>query len=346
MGLLRTYLALAVVIGHVTGTIFGYQPLGGAFAVRLFYVISGFYMALVVDTKYGTSLRGSLSFWRNRYLRLAPSYWIVLAFALVLAARTEPSHAVFRLLPSMTAGAIALYVIPTVAILGLDALMFVGFDPSKGERAFHFVSRLDGSEAPGHTFLLVPQAWTLGVELLFYAIVPLLARQRTVTLVLVALASIGLRCVLYAFGVRYDPFNYRFFPTELVLFLFGMLAYRASALLGVARWSARARVAPLCLFATLVLLAGHYNRLALPILGVFPIVLPILFETTRHSWLDGKIGEFSYPIYISHLLFKDAADGRPLLACLLSIAFAALLLQFVEHPVDRYRQRWARRRAP
>jgi peptidoglycan/LPS O-acetylase OafA/YrhL len=60
MGILRTFLALAVVTRHSSDTVFGYQPLGGTFAVRLFYVISGLYTALVLDTKYGVSLLGSL----------------------------------------------------------------------------------------------------------------------------------------------------------------------------------------------------------------------------------------------------------------------------------------------
>src|SRR5258708_9845515 len=73
MGTLRTIFALAVAIAHAGG-IFGYVPMNGDAAVQAFYVVSGFYMALVFTEKYSALANPALTFWLNRYLRLAPPY--------------------------------------------------------------------------------------------------------------------------------------------------------------------------------------------------------------------------------------------------------------------------------
>lgn len=71
MGALRCFFALAVVAWHISIdnkiTIFS-----GEIAVISFYCISGFYMALVLNTKY-SQLSISV-FYLNRFLRLFPLY--------------------------------------------------------------------------------------------------------------------------------------------------------------------------------------------------------------------------------------------------------------------------------
>src|SRR5258707_7705774 len=80
MGVIRLLLALSVVEFHSTRAFGnpGIWPVdlpNGIVAVQAFYVISGFYMALVLSTKYaGEPWR----FYRARALRLLPIYWLVL----------------------------------------------------------------------------------------------------------------------------------------------------------------------------------------------------------------------------------------------------------------------------
>ena len=51
MGLIRTLLAISVVLAH-SSPIFGIKLVGGQVAVQAFYMISGFYMTLVLNEKY------------------------------------------------------------------------------------------------------------------------------------------------------------------------------------------------------------------------------------------------------------------------------------------------------
>jgi peptidoglycan/LPS O-acetylase OafA/YrhL len=52
MGLLRMLLAFSVLTSHMHGRgIFGFRILSGGLAVECFFMISGFYMALVLNEK-------------------------------------------------------------------------------------------------------------------------------------------------------------------------------------------------------------------------------------------------------------------------------------------------------
>jgi peptidoglycan/LPS O-acetylase OafA/YrhL len=60
MGTLRFLLALAVAAAHAAGT-FGFAAAGildGSRCVQMFYVISGFLIALILDRKYENTAKG------------------------------------------------------------------------------------------------------------------------------------------------------------------------------------------------------------------------------------------------------------------------------------------------
>ena len=78
MGLVRFLLAMAVLLAHLpTATV---QFIHGGTAVQAFFVVSGFYMALILDGKYDDRRL----FYSNRLLRLAPAYFAMLLIALVV----------------------------------------------------------------------------------------------------------------------------------------------------------------------------------------------------------------------------------------------------------------------
>ena len=57
--------------------------MGGEIAVELFFIISGFYMSLILNEKYNTPDK-ILIFYKNRFLKLFPIYWTVLIFTITL----------------------------------------------------------------------------------------------------------------------------------------------------------------------------------------------------------------------------------------------------------------------
>jgi peptidoglycan/LPS O-acetylase OafA/YrhL len=94
MGALRLFLAMAVFLEHFDHQVLTQSDLpfsilfvdniNGARAVLLFYVISGFLISFVLTEKYSVDRSGALAFYRSRFLRIYPLWWVVLAFCFVV----------------------------------------------------------------------------------------------------------------------------------------------------------------------------------------------------------------------------------------------------------------------
>src|ERR1700719_752278 len=92
MGFIRTLLALSVAdfhgyhIAHAQH-ILSLEWANGAVAVQTFFVLSGFYMALVLSRKYAD--KGPITFYRARFLRLFPAYWLACLLTIAVAIATQ-----------------------------------------------------------------------------------------------------------------------------------------------------------------------------------------------------------------------------------------------------------------
>jgi peptidoglycan/LPS O-acetylase OafA/YrhL len=310
MGILRVLLAISVVITHAPSQLQSVFVDGGA-AVQGFFIISGFYMAMVLDRKY--NFEGAVKlFYEQRYLRLAPMYWVSLLLTLTIGI----AHAVFVHRPSpllidwskygasMSPFAIAGLVISQLSMFGIDLLMFCHLTGNP----LHLALTHDWRSAPlpAVHFLLVPPAWSLSVELLFYAVAPWIVRRSSGLISAVILASFLLRWSLYHhFGFYLDPWDNRCFPLEIGVFLTGSLAYR---LLPFADRLVRTRPI-ICIAGSLILLCEIclYGHLPLHgfcarylFLASVAAMVPILFAATRDWHIDRWIGELSYPLYLLH----------------------------------------------
>jgi peptidoglycan/LPS O-acetylase OafA/YrhL len=349
MGFLRTLLALSVVLDHLGG---GYADhlVGGRLAVQLFYVISGFlisYVLTATDTYQGATGK----FYANRFLRLFPIYLAVAAMTLV--AHVVSGGAFFRFYDALPFSADLFLVLSNLFIFGQDWLMFFGIEHS----ALSFTGSFAHSEVPLYQGLLVPQAWTLGVEMSFYLVAPFVLGSPRRLLALLA-ASLALRAVLIVTGIGLsDPWTYRFFPTELALFLIGSLSHQV-LLPRCKAWMRRFNRLPEVGTAVLVVYCmvhfsiglNHTVRDAMAVL-LFAALLPLAFLFQSRHRLDKAIGELSYPIYICHSLvimffswlLNDVEMHQPMLFSALVIAgcigFSALLNGLIADPVERLRSR-------
>lgn len=349
MGFLRTLLALSVVLDHLGG---GYADhlVGGRLAVQLFYVISGFlisYVLTATDNYQGATGK----FYANRFLRLFPIYLAVAA--LTLMAHVVSGGAFFRIYDALPFSAELFLVLANLLILGQDWLMFFGIEHS----ALVFTGNFAHSEVPLYQGLLVPQAWTLGVEMSFYLVAPFVLHSPRRLIALLA-ASLALRAVLVATGIGMtDPWTYRFFPTELALFLAGSLSHQV-LLPRYKAWTRRIHRLPelgtamLCVYCLLHFSIGlnHNVRDALAVL-LFAALLPLAFLFQSRHRLDKAIGELSYPIYICHSLvimffswlLNEVEVHQPMLFAALvvtgCIGFSALLNGLIADPVERLRSR-------
>jgi peptidoglycan/LPS O-acetylase OafA/YrhL len=323
-------------------------------AVECFYMISGFYMALILNEKY--VLKGDYPiFLQQRFFRLYPTYFTVFFLYLVYEAISHipqgasnpyygsPSWHDLNPLSTVILAAVNLF------IVGQDWMMFLGVG-AHGE--LYFTAHFWTEHLPAWRFLVVPQAWSLGVEVTFYLLAPFLLRRSLILQISLIMASLALRFSLkYFFGLFHDPWSYRFFPFELAFFLLGSVAYRiyasrrvlyaqAASRLGWLRW-------PLLLaFLNYLAIFGSHGKGSLIFFAFCFLLIPLFFLATKTSALDKLLGELSYPLYLSHalalaVLHRWAVDlpswYQGFFYSSGAIVLAYPICRWVDYPVERFR---------
>ena len=359
MGLLRLLLAISVVIAH-SAPIFGLKMVGGQIAVQAFYMISGFYMTLVLTEKYPSGKGSYRLFLSNRLLRLFPIYWVVLILTALLSIGLGiQSNGSFWLkfqpyinhYDSLSAFQLTVLSLSNIFLLGQDWLMFFGLNVTNG--MFFFTPNFWDTDPQIYQFFLVPQAWTIGVEITFYLIAPFLVRRNRWVVVAVILLSFLIRILLASQGMKDDPWSYRFFPNELMFFMLGTVAYWGYKRIEKLDISPRLLFIPLLIVIvnTLFLEQVHFPYKSVCYLAVFFLALPFIFLFSRRRRFDQEIGELSYPVYMCHMLFVMVAGkfsfltnivGNGLFVTIAAIGFSIILKKFIADPVEKLRQRRVR----
>jgi len=207
------------------------------------------------------------------------------------------------------------------------------------------------------TFQVIPQAWSVSLELMFYALAPFLVRRHWLVLVGIIVATYVLRSVAVAYGLNGSGFAYRFFPFEIGLFLAGVLSHRVYAYVN-SRGVMRLPIS-LAIGATLigtVLVQQYIDSLDNHKFYILVVAaLPALFELSRRFRWDSWLGELSYPIYLAHLsvlsfgqIITTAVIGpiedHNLLALGMAVATVLICIAYV-HWIDAPFERWRQARA-
>lgn len=354
MGTLRSLFALSVVFDHT----YGYVFVGGRNAVQLFYMISGFLISYIIVEK--KSYPNIKDFYINRYLRLYPIYFIIASFTLIVFLIANftlgKSLDFFTTYQNSPTAADALLIFTNFSLFLQDSIMFVGVDDNQ----LVFLKDSSNSDALLYKGLLIPQAWTLGVELDFYLLAPIVLTRRKTLITLLTL-SISLRAYLIYLGLgTHDPWTYRFFPTELAFFILGAISHQVF-LPFFRKIFSEEDLEKYSVFSTYVLILITLVFWVIPIQELlktallfsgFLLFMPLtfLFQDKR-NW-DKWIGNLSYPIYICHMLIiylshflmvKIGVDDRFILSVFVitfSILLSILLNRLVGTPVDIIRDRF------
>lgn len=313
LGLIRFLLAISVVIQH-TSPFFGIKLWGGEMAVEMFFIISGFYMALILNEKYKTQ-EYNMTFYKNRLLKIFPIYLLTLIVTFIFFIITflviNKGGALEQIYNNFnTLEWFSLYVILTnIFILGQDLLLFLGIENGN----VIFSESFKSTDLPMYKFLIIPQSWTLSLELTFYLLAPFILRKNLKILFSIFFISLSFKISLFANGYSYDPWKYRFFFSELFLFILGAIIYKLYSY----KYSLiellinNKLIYKLLYFLFLILgfsasfLYSHIGLLVVPIIYlVFVFLIPLAFHHTKKNKFDRFIGELSYPIYIVHILIS------------------------------------------
>jgi len=344
MGIIRLFLALSVVFSHTYGHLF----IAGINAVQCFYVISGFLIAGILPKQ--NDCRSVFKFYVSRYLRLYPTYIFVAFLTIIFYTFTNEKNILttFSNLPIFASFLIAL---SNLIIIGQDVLFFLYIKMSE----ISFTTDFNSNNL--HRFLLIPQSWTLAIELSFYLFAPFVLKKRFIYIFL--FCSVGARIFLLFMGVgSLEPWAYRFFPAELTFFIIGAISrqkllptYEKIFRLNFKKYSEISIVIFLLYLASFSIIPGDRISKSIFLILILALIMPFLYNFSKCYKFDRIIGELSYPIYVSHVLiylviikishianitgqFKIA-----MYTILLTIAFSILILNLIEYPMKKLRHK-------
>lgn len=330
-GILRTVLALIVMLGHLIDK---WQI--GTYAVFGFYMISGYLMTCIMHESYGFSRQGRYRFVLNRFLRLYPLYWCAAALSLIM-----------------------------VTLLGLDFVRSYNnsiYLPATAVDLFANISMIYPKVfANEYEPILVPTTWAITVELFFYAAICLglsKTRRRVIIWLLVSLVYVAY-CFYENLGWRY-----RYFPIMAGSLPFAMGAFiyflKRDGIRYLDDWVLQPAVLLVALLINMlaVLLFEYYFEMGFYVNALFSVLL-VLQIATGAQWpgislsFDKAIGEYSYPIYLLHwqagivasyLLFAKpihnmTADGFTAFAMALAMVLVVtwILIRLVDRPIQSLR---------
>lgn len=272
-------------------------------AVEIFFMISGFYMLMVWEEKYKDL--GAKVFWKKRWLKIFPFYWLVLILSLISALSLGwwPKFKTNGLTKAWAG-------VTNVAILGQDVGVFMAVDKEGG---LYWTKYFLGEERPFYKLLLAPQAWTLALEIVFYLMMPVLAKLKNKWLIVMAAIGLTGRFWLYQHGLNRDPWNARIFFLEIQFFLAGMMAYRIyksppPLKLWRVKWGLIGEIGWIILAMIFQYLPTSGKKQWL-FYGYSWLLMPWIFSLNKENKWDRYLGEISYGIYIGHFLVGNTLEG-------------------------------------
>lgn len=342
MGFLRFLLAVFVIASHAKFIGFPFpdkQPyeawvmfgLTGRQAVGIFFIISGFYMSMVLNSKYTKELS---SFYINRFLRLWPTYLVSVLFVVLFLNDFNQLTALLSNSTWLT----KLYVwFANIFILGSDFFWLLHINETTGVLSYLPVFLNDSN---GYKLFLNQPVFTISIEMIFYLMAPFI------------LKSIKRVWVFFAIGLLYHLYfvmagqiniiyQYHLLPASFMYFAMGALSWHYYY-----KHKEYKKLNYFLVIAIFLIMQFTYTLIQPILLIAFMLLIPNLFELTKNNKADRFIGELSYPLYILHFPIRTLFDGFAIqneyfgLSVLAATLCLSIPVHFlIEKPIDRLRQK-------
>lgn len=317
MGLYRLFLAVLVAISHVGIRFYGYNP--GLVAVISFFLLSGYVMTVLIEKHYKQP-SAIPTFYLDRAARLFPQFmfYMVLAFICIYFFKINTPN---TNLLSFSKWLLNFLILP---------LGYFMYWESNGA-------------------LVIPQAWSLGLEMTFYMVIPWILVYCSKRQIF-GLAGISFLVFLAAYlgMINTNYFGLRLLPGTLFMFLTGSAFFENDI------YSRKFRAIIFLLAGSLLVIAFFNKQLyQLPyskdvLVGLLVGILAINFlRHVNFSSIDEFFGNLSYGVFLNNFIviwimqrfFAVNKFGATHVVILLlaSCVLALCSFFFVERPALRWR---------
>ncbi|AHC85739.1 hypothetical protein X970_11190 [Pseudomonas monteilii SB3101] len=310
MGLLRFVLAALVVVSHMGYTVNGYNP--GVWAVVVFYLLAGHVVARLWSQRPHEEILDSvLWFYKDRALRIFPLYFTALLFGVSVWLLGANSY-------FLSGAPDLLRWVSNITVIPLSYYMWSGVDK----------------------FMVLPPAWSLGVELQFYLLVPLLLISHRSAFV-VSSISVAVFAAAQVGWLNTDVFGYRLLVGVLFIFLTGAVIESGSK-------AARYMVFVACIAMFLYVLAlwgfGLRRYYDAEVAAGYVVGVPLVAMLSKFKF-SGRLnvaqrhaGNVSYGLFLFHfpLIWLSEMIAVPsTLKVLFVITFSVILAAVCHYQIER-----------
>lgn len=279
MGGFRFFLSIMVALSHAGIYFYGFNQ--GVVAVAIFLIISGYTTDIVLEKKYATLSTSSLkAFYINKLTRIFPEYLFYVVFTLVVICVFHLEHETIH---QIEFGAVCFNLL----------LVPIAYSSMFGVFANAFAS-----------CLVIPAAWTLGLQFTYYFISPFLRflmEKRKRIGVMFFFLSFFLFCLSVTNRLN-GYFGYSYIFGSLWIFLLG--AYIRDEKYKVL---ISGGVLLACLMFLYIGKTGNYavgfnKEILMGVCIGFPVVY--LLKDFPRGKIDNFLGSISFGIYLNHFTVK------------------------------------------
>jgi len=276
-GTYRFILAQLVVLGHVLGTAFGIHFNDAA--VLDFFMLSGFVMTVLIRKSYPRLGKPTLYFYADRFLRIFPQYCLFLTATLIALQFFDFQYFNFHFSIPRTPSLIAMNYL-------IAPMNYTYFSESL------------------RRCILIPPAWSLGLEEQFYWFFPFFVINRPASRVATGLSLVVYFLAFFAV-INTQFYGYRMLPGVFFIFMMGknLADYNLTG-------DKEAKLTMLVLYAvvlaclTAVLIFSDLrSEYRLEVLLATAVGFPVLWglsKLPRRKW-DELLGHTSYGVFLSHI---------------------------------------------
>ena len=352
MGIIRFLLALSVFFSHLRITGNNYFLNNGSEAVELFFIISGFYMFLTYESKYmKLKSYSKYYFYSNRFLRIYPTYFIVLLLSIgyaIYSSKYSPDlhnklAAYVAYKDHLSASSYYLLGFLNISLVGLEIMDFFKIYGSG------FIMKLSSNKDIGDNLLsqfqMVPQAWSLGMEFWFYLLCPFFVKLKNKSILKLLLGLLICKIFFMYFVSNAYNWEFRFIFFELILFLLGGFVYSFFKMKQLINIKFSVWVFVLIFISILFLNTfAHLFFIKWCFYFLFAFSIPLVFDLFKNNKFDKLLGELSFPLYIGQALiimlareFVYESEWIRIVFIICALLIFSFVLLRLSNPIEKYR---------
>ena len=195
-----------------------------------------------------------------------------------------------------------------IFILGLDFTSFLTYETYK---KLVLITNVPSSGISLNNYMLIGTAWTISVKIMFYLLVPHLTKVKNNVLILLTCFLFLLKALFFIFVSYKHPFYNQVFIFGLPLLFVGILLIRYINIFEKVK-NNQFLIYTVCAFAFFMTFTTPYliEIIYAKVLDGFNLIffvgtLPFVFLITKDNKLDQYVGQYSYPIYLWHLILLE-----------------------------------------